>query len=266
MIRISPIPALDSNYFWLIQPDQHSRTAYVVDPGDAGPVRARLQQEGLDLAAILVTHHHRDHISGIPELVAEFNIPVYGRPSERTPQITDPVQPGDSLQLETVKGTMKFEILDVGGHTLDHIAYFFAGDALQPPSLFCGDALFAGGCGRRFEGSEEMMWQSLERLRSLPDETLIYCAHEYTLDNLRFAVAVEPDNLELQQRLQQVEQLRHQGSCTLPSAIGIEKRTNPFLRCHLRQLRTAAENLSGQTCPTPAQVFGTLRRLKDDWR
>lgn len=262
MIRISPIPALETNYFWLIQPDQHQRTAYIVDPGDARPVKERLVQEGLELAAILVTHHHRDHISGIAELKAEFGIPVYGRPSERIPHITHAIQPGDSLQLEKIG----FDILDVAGHTLDHIAFFFTGNALQPPSLFCGDALFAGGCGRRFEGSEDVMWQSLERLAALPDETLVYCAHEYTLDNLRFAVAMEPDNLELQQRLQEVEQLRQHGAITLPSAIGIEKRTNPFLRCHLPQLRLAAESHSGHSCLTPAQVFGVLRRLKDDWR
>lgn len=262
MIRISPIPALENNYFWLIQPDQHSRDAFIVDPGDATPVMDALSLEGLNLKAILVTHHHRDHISGIAALKEKFDVPVYGRQSDRIPQITHPLLPGDSLQLDN----MTFQILDVAGHTLDHIAYFFAGDALQPPSLFCGDALFAGGCGRRFEGTEEVMWQSLERMANLPDETLIYCAHEYTLNNLRFAVAMEPDNLELQLRLQEVEELRHQGVCTLPSSIGIEKRTNPFLRCHLPQLRHAAESHSGKICPTSAQVFGTLRQLKDDWR
>ena len=267
MIRISPIPALEDNYFWLIQPDKHSRNAFIVDPGDATPVIDALSLEGLDLQAILVTHHHSDHISGIAEVKEKFNVPVYGRQSIRIPQITHPLLPGDSLQLDTLHHkTMTFQVLDVAGHTLDHIAYFFAGDALQPPSLFCGDALFAGGCGRRFEGTEEVMWQSLERMANLPDETLIYCAHEYTLSNLRFAVAMEPDNIELQLRLQEVEKLRHQEVCTLPSSIGIEKRTNPFLRCHLPQLRKVVESLSGETCATPARVFGTLRRLKDDWR
>lgn len=261
MIRISPIPALESNYFWLIQPDQHSRDAFIVDPGDAEPVLDHLNRAGLELKAILVTHHHRDHISGIAALQSQFHIPVYGRQSERIPQVTHPLVAGQAIQL----GKMRFEVLDVSGHTLDHIAYFFPGDALQPPSLFCGDALFGGGCGRRFEGSEEVMWASLERLACLPDETLVFCAHEYTLDNLRFAVEIEPGNGELQQRLQQVEQLRKQNLPSLPSAIGIEKRTNPFLRCHLPGLQEAVINRSGESCQTPAQVFGALRRLKDNW-
>ena len=261
MIRINPIPALESNYFWLIQPDQHERDAFIVDPGDATPVLEYMRREGLELKAILVTHHHRDHISGIAELKAQFHIPVYGRQSERIPQVTHPLVPGQAIQLDK----MRFEVMDVSGHTLDHIAYFFPGDALQPPSLFCGDALFAGGCGRRFEGSAETMWESLERLARLPDETLVFCAHEYTVDNLGFAADIEPDNRELIARLEQVKQLRHRNMPTLPSAIGIEKRTNPFLRCHLPQVQKAVENLTGETCQTPAQVFGALRRLKDNW-
>lgn len=261
MISINPIPALDSNYFWVIQPDAQSPQAFIVDPGAAAPVADYLAQHSLHLAGILITHHHRDHVGGLVELTRNRDIPVYGPVSSRIAGITQPLLAGDLVTL----GRIQLQVIAVPGHTLDHIAYWWAGDDSQPPSLFCGDALFAGGCGKRYEGSAETMWQSLERLAALPDTTRIYCAHEYTFNNLRFALSLEPDNAALQERFSHIrEKLKHQ-AITLPSQMGEEKRTNPFLRCHLPALRSVAENYLGHPCATAAEVFGILRQMKDEW-
>lgn len=261
MLTITPIPALDSNYFWVAQPNPNTPTVYVVDPGDAAPVIDYLKSHQLALAAILVTHRHRDHTQGIDGLLEYARVPVYGPASELIPQVTHKLGNGDLLQLDGVA----FKIISVPGHTWEHIAYFCMADDTRPPLLFCGDALFAGGCGRRFDGTAEIMWDSLQKLAALPDETQIYCAHEYTQANLEFALAVEPHNKQLLDRFEHVKQIRAQGHITLPSTILLEKRTNPFLRCQQDGIKVFIEKRSQRPMGTPAEVFGALRLLKDTW-
>ncbi len=262
MLTITPIAALDSNYFWVIQPSQDSRAVYVVDPGDAAPVVDYLTRNQLSLAAILITHRHRDHTQGIAGLLERWSVPVYGPDAELIPQVTHRLGDGDLLKLEGIE----FSVIGVPGHTWEHIAYFAHPIANgEAPLLFCGDALFAGGCGRRFDGTAEIMWDSLQKLAALPDDTQIFCAHEYTLANLTFAIAVEPDNQALCERLKYVQQLRAQGQITLPSNMLEEKRTNPFLRCQLTSIKIFAETNTGQDLSTPANVFGALRLIKDTW-
>ena len=261
MLTITPIPALDSNYFWVIQPNPTRQNVYVVDPGDATPVINYLSSHQLTLGAILVTHRHRDHTEGIAGLLEYSSVPVYGPDSELIPLVTHTLGDGDLLQLDGVA----FRIIGVPGHTWEHIAYFCTATDKRPPLLFCGDALFAGGCGRRFDGTAEIMWDSLQKLASLPDETEIYCAHEYTQANLEFALAVEPGNKVLADRVENVRQIRGQGGITLPSTILLEKRTNPFLRCQHHGVKIFTENKTRQLLDNPAAVFGALRLIKDTW-
>lgn len=261
MLTITPIPTLDSNYFWVIRPSLYTQAVYVVDPGDATPVIDHLTRNQLTVAAILITHRHRDHTQGIAGLLERWPVPVYGPDSELIPLVTHKLGDGNLLKLEGVD----FRIIGVPGHTREHIAYFAPADERSSPLLFCGDALFAGGCGRRFDGTAEVMWDSLLKLAALPDDTQIYCAHEYTQANLEFAVAVEPNNLELCTRFEQVTHLRTQGGITLPSTILLEKRTNPFLRCQQPGIKIFIENRTGQTALNSAEVFGALRLIKDNW-
>lgn len=262
MLTITPIAALDSNYFWVILPSPDTRAVYVVDPGDAAPVVDYLNRNQLTLAAILITHRHRDHTQGIAALLERWPVPVYGPDAELIPLITHKLGDGDLLSLTGID----FSVIGVPGHTWEHIAYFAHPTAnLASPLLFCGDALFAGGCGKRFDGTAEIMWESLQKLAALPDDTQIYCAHEYTLANLTFAIAVEPDNQALCERLEHVQHLRAQGHITLPSSMLEEKRTNPFLRCQLTSIKIFAETISGQALTAPANVFGALRLIKDTW-
>lgn len=262
MLTITPIPALDSNYFWVIQPGPDTRAVYVVDPGDATPVIDYLTRNQFTLAAILITHRHRDHTQGIAGLLKHCSVPVYGPDSNLIPLVSHPLGDGNLLQLDGIT----FQIIGVPGHTWEHIAYFaLLADELSPPLLFCGDALFAGGCGRRFDGTAEIMWNSLQKLAALPDDTKIYCAHEYTLANLIFAAAVEPNNEALCDRLEQVKRIRARGEITLPSTVLLEKRTNPFLRCQLSGIKIFAERKTRQTLKTSGEVFGALRLIKDTW-
>lgn len=262
MVTITPIPALDSNYFWVIRPSPDTRAVYVVDPGDATPVIDYLTRNQLTLAAILITHRHRDHTEGIAGLLEHWPVPVYGPESDLIQQVSHPLGDGDLLQLDGIT----LQIIGVPGHTWEHIAYFAPpADDISAPLLFCGDALFAGGCGRRFDGTAEIMWNSLLKLAALPDDTKVYCAHEYTLANLTFAVAVEPDNKALCERLEQVKHTRAGGGITLPSTILLEKRTNPFLRCQLPGIKIFTENRTRHTLETADEVFGALRLIKDNW-
>ena len=255
--QIHTIPAFSDNYLWLVE-ESASRKALVVDPGDAVPVLAALERLGLELAAILVTHHHPDHIVGIDALVAHCGCEVIGRASPRVPQVSRPVVDGDNPR---VLG-LTFEVIDVPGHTIDHIAYV-SRDIGPHPALFCGDTLFAGGCGRLFEGSAEQMYHSLERLAALPPDTRVYCAHEYTLANLRFASLVEPGNPDLARRLADVIERRDHLQPTVPSTVADELATNPFLRCHLPSLRDAAARHAGSAPADPVETFAVVRRWKD---
>ncbi|GAB3275946.1 hydroxyacylglutathione hydrolase [Parahaliea aestuarii] len=253
MLSILPIPAFNDNYIWLLE---HAGEAVVVDPGEAGPVRRTLQERGLRLAGILITHHHFDHVGGLPELLAIHDVPVWGPHNPAIEAISERLGANDRV---TVLGH-DFEVLEVPGHTLDHIAYFHAGDQ---PLLFCGDTLFAGGCGRLFEGSPAMMHQSLQSLAALPPETLVYCAHEYTLANLAFARAVEPDNHDLAKRETHCRNLRERSEPTVPTSIGQELATNPFMRCNTAALRDALSQQGRLEGASGAEVFATVRAWKD---
>lgn len=237
--------------------------AIVVDPGDAQPVFDALAHHKLQLAAILVTHHHPDHTGGVAALHAATGAKVWGPARERIPEPFTPLVQGDIAQALG----LRFEVIDVPGHTAGHIAYFLPASAAQAPVLFCGDTLFSGGCGRLFEGTPTQMLASLDALAALPGDTRVCCAHEYTLANLKFARAVEPGNDELTHYNARCESLRAQGQPTLPSQLAIERRINPFLRSReatvLRAVRAHAE-LSADAAE--AEVFAALRQWKNDFR
>lgn len=233
--------------------------AVIVDPGDAGPVLACLEREELLLAGILNTHHHGDHVGGNVELLRRFDVPVYGPARESIPGRTHPLRDGGSVRLDALGITLA--VLDVPGHTAGHIAY--VGEAAGVPVAFVGDTLFAGGCGRLFEGSPADMLASLAKLAALPAPTKIYCAHEYTLANLRFALAVEPGNAALAAR-QAVEQgKRDRGEPTVPSTLDLELATNPFLRVAIPEVAAAARVRADRALESPVDVFAVLREWKN---
>ncbi|MHA7841552.1 MAG: hydroxyacylglutathione hydrolase [Gammaproteobacteria bacterium] len=252
--RVIPIPAFKDNYIWLII-NTENHTAIAVDPGDATPVLQYLDEHQLTLEALLITHHHWDHSNGISQLIKKWPIPVYGPHKENIAGVTHPLKEGDSLHFPSLH--THFDILDIPGHTAGHIAYY------GPLGLFCGDTLFAAGCGRLFEGTAEQMATSLDKLAALPDTTAIYCGHEYTENNLHFAQLVEPNNQAIQMRLKAIQQLRQQQQPTLPSTIALEKSTNPFIRKEKKSVKAAAEAFSGQKLFSSAAVFGIIRAWKD---
>ncbi|OGI46346.1 MAG: hydroxyacylglutathione hydrolase [Candidatus Muproteobacteria bacterium RBG_16_65_34] len=256
MTPVLHVPAFEDNYIWLIRgaPGQVA----IVDPGDAGPVLDFLARERLTPAAILCTHHHGDHVGGVQDLLRRHAIPVYGPARERIPGLTHPLAEGDRVRLPEL--ALEFAVLDVPGHTHGHIAYYGAG------MLFCGDTLFSAGCGRLFEGTAEEMYRSLTKLAALPPDTLVYCAHEYTAANLRFAIAVEPDNAEIRAYQREISERRARGEPSLPSTIGRERRINPFLRAAEASVRRAAERHGGRRLAENVNVFAELRRWKDDFR
>ncbi|QJE02539.1 hydroxyacylglutathione hydrolase [Massilia forsythiae] len=222
-LAVLTVPAFKDNYLWLIHDGAH---AAVVDPGDADPILEALAAHGLTLTAILLTHHHADHIGGVPRLLEHADVPVFGPRNDGIDAVTQPLGEGERI---TVPGIgLDLRVLDVPGHTLGHIAY--VRDEPGAAWLFCGDTLFGAGCGRLFEGTPAQMADSLAKLAALPDDTLVYCAHEYTLSNLRFAQQVEPGNRALQMRIVADNQARGTNLPTIPSTIAIEKATNPFLR------------------------------------
>ncbi len=256
MIQIDALPAFTDNYLWLLQ-DTASKRCAVVDPGDAAPVRTWLERNPQwQLSDILVTHHHNDHVGGVAELKQLTGATVYGPAHESIPARDVALEDNATLQ---VLG-LDFQVFAVPGHTLGHIAYYHAGSA---PLLFSGDTLFAGGCGRLFEGTPAQMHQSLQRLARLPAATAVFCAHEYTLSNLRFARAVEPGNPDLAQRFADVTRLREENRITLPSSIGLELLTNPFLRVDEASVKEKADERTGHVNPSPAATFAALRAWKD---
>ncbi|MEN4920664.1 hydroxyacylglutathione hydrolase [Achromobacter spanius] len=257
---VLPLPAFSDNYIWAIVRDGQ---AAVVDPGEAGPVLRFLEQQGLRLRAILLTHHHGDHVGGVPELSRIEGITVYGPAHERLPRCDVPLSEGDRVTLPELD--LDLAVLDVPGHTAGHIAYVGRAAGLEPV-LFCGDTLFAGGCGRLFEGTPAQMHDSLGKFSVLPADTKVFCAHEYTLANLRWALAVEPANRSLQEWNLRAQQLRADGIPTLPSTIGQERATNPFLRTQQPDVVQAAANRAGRSQHTPVEVFASLREWKNDFK
>lgn len=258
MLEVSPVRAFSDNYLWLIRAPRDGRRAVVVDPGDARPIEAALEQQGLALGAILVTHHHPDHVGGVQALAARHGVEVYGPARERMPCEVQPLDDGDIASLADLG--LEFRVMAVPGHTLGHVAYHGHG------ALFCGDTLFSAGCGRLFEGTPAQMLGSLDRIAALPDDTQVYCAHEYTLANLRFAAAVEPGNADVLATLEAVRELRARDGITLPTTLGRERRINPFLRCREPAVRAAAEARAGTPLPGPADVFAVIRAWKDGFR
>lgn len=255
MLKIFPIPALKDNYIWVMS---QGDAAVAVDPGEAGPVRRALASDGLRLRAILVTHHHWDHVNGIEELCALYGVPVYGPTAEAIPGRTHALAEGDEIDLPGLD--TGFRILEVPGHTLGAIAYY--GDGV----LLSGDTLFTAGCGRLFEGTAVQMTCSLARLAALPPATRLYCGHEYTLSNLAFARTVEPGNDAIAERIVQAREVRAHGLATVPAALETELRTNPFLRCEVESVRQAAEARVGRALSQRVDVFAALRGWKDNFR
>tara|TARA_R110000868_G_scaffold8205_3_gene42632 strand:+ start:219736 stop:220500 length:765 start_codon:yes stop_codon:yes gene_type:complete len=254
MTDIIPIPALSDNYIWLLRKGQH---ATVVDPGEAQPVVDYLDTNGLELNNILITHHHADHTAGVAKLKQIYGCHVYG-PNNPTLAMIDTAV-SESSRVDLPELDLHFDVLEIPAHTLDHIAYANA------EMVFCGDTLFAAGCGRVFEGTHEQMLNALNKLSQLPDTTKIYCGHEYTLSNLAFAQTVEPNNSDIQARIIGVQQLRDSNQPSLPSHIGIEKLTNPFLRSEVPELMQYAQQQTDQSLDTALDVFTIIRQCKDNF-
>lgn len=256
-MNLLPLPAFTDNYIWMLH---NGRDALVVDPGDAQPVMDALQRHALTLQSILVTHHHADHTGGVNALRDATGARVYGPARESIPEPLTRLVEGDvvhSLGLD-------FRVLDVPGHTAGHIA-FVAEPAGEAPLLFCGDTLFSAGCGRLFEGTAAQMLHALEKLAALPANTRVCCTHEYTLSNLRFAVAVEPGNSDLRDYQAHCQQLRAQGLPTLPSSMALEARINPFLRSHLASIADPVRAHDPHGTQT-AGVFAALREWKNTFQ
>lgn len=256
-MNLLALPAFDDNYIWMLH-DGH--VAVVVDPGDEAPVLDALRAHSLRLAAILVTHHHADHVGGVPALRQATQATVYGPAGEAIPEPCVPLAGGDRLD---VLGR-RFDVVDVPGHTAGHIAYVEQGAAAEP-LLFCGDTLFSAGCGRLFEGTPAQMHASLQKLAALPPDSRVCCTHEYTLSNLRFAAAVEPDNAAIARHTAHCQALRAAGRPTLPSRMALELEINPFLRCTEPAVVQAAR-AHGAAGAGAVEVFAALRRWKDGFR
>ena len=251
-ITVTALPAFADNYIWLLLTG--GRHCAVVDPGDAGPVLEELKRSGLELDSILLTHHHADHIGGVPRLVAETGASVFGPHDSRIPGQTRSLAEGEVLELPALG--LSFDVLEVPGHTSSHIAFHGHG------CLFCGDTLFSVGCGRLFEGTPEQMQDSLDKIAALPPETRVFCAHEYTLSNCDFARAVEPDNEDLAQRASEAEAARAAGRITVPSELGEELKVNPFLRSREAAVVEAARKRDPAAEPG-ASTLAAIRAWKD---
>lgn len=260
-LTVFPVPAFQDNYLWVVHDDKN---AMVVDPGDAAPVLAYLDSHGLTLRAILVTHKHADHIGGVDALLKRFDVPVHGPAHEAIACVDHPHNGGETVHIDSP--AMTLQVLDVPGHTSGHIAYFLGAGAAGSPRLFCGDTLFSCGCGRLFEGTPAQMLASLDAIAALPPATLVHCAHEYTLSNIRFALAVDPDNKALNAWSQEATALRAAGRPTLPTTLAQERVTNPFLRSDASAVIASAEAHAGQASLSREAVFTTVRGWKDTFR
>ena len=255
MLQVIGVSAFSDNYIWLITNEARRHVA-IVDPGDAEPVIAELEARDMSPCAILITHHHSDHVGGISKLLTKYpDIPVYGPATENIPHITTRLTGDDSVELTELSLTL--QVMDIPGHTAGHIAYY--GDN----SLFCGDTLFGNGCGRVFDGSMEALHQSLQKIAALPPETLVYCAHEYTIENIGFAKWVEDDNQDLEARQEECWQLLDDGRATVPFTLENEFKSNPFLRTHIPEVIAKAEEIAGRELQTSTEVFAALRIWKD---
>lgn len=278
-IEINAIKAFNDNYIWAIEGNDNNLA--LVDPGDAAVCITYIKENNLILSDILITHHHKDHVGGIAELIAfaetqQWNVTVYGPKHENIKQLDVTLVQDDIVNL--AKLCCQFNVIDLPGHTMGHIAYFSSIGSISSSSsensestaderniLFCGDTLFSGGCGRLFEGTPAQMLASLNKLAKLPSDTFVYCAHEYTQANLAFALTVEPSNTDLQNYSKKVNELRSNNESTIPTQIGTEKLINPFLRSHQQTIKLAAQAHSGEIQVTDVDVFTTIRRWKDNF-
>lgn len=254
MLTVFPIPAFQDNYIWVLHNSQH---AVLIDPGDAAPCLDYLETHDLLLTAILITHHHSDHTGGIHSLSRHYQTRIICPSNENIPGCTEKVINQDHVDIPELN--LHFQVISTPGHTLGHVAYYGSN------RLFCGDTLFACGCGRLFEGTPAMMHMSLQRLAHLPDPTEVYCAHEYTLSNIRFAKSVDSDNQDLIQREAAESAKLRQGNPTLPTTMALEKATNPFLRCHEIALGQAAERYLKRPPADAVETFAALREMKNQF-
>jgi hydroxyacylglutathione hydrolase len=252
MMAIHAVGAFKDNYIWIVEDGRH---AVAVDPGDARPVHDFLAKTGLTLSAVLATHHHADHVGGLPELAQRYKCPTFGPAREVAAHLDRRLTEGESFEVPGIG--IDLTVLDIPGHTAGHIALYNA------DMLFCGDTLFACGCGRLFEGTPAQMVDSLGKLARLPAATRVFCGHEYTLANIKFAQAVEPANAKLAERAQRDAAKRGQGEPTLPSTIGEELATNPFLRCTEGAVVASAEKHAGRKLPGQVEVFAEIREWKN---
>ncbi len=261
MAHIITVPAFSDNYIWLLC-DEKKEQGVIVDPGEAKPVIEALKKDNIQPVAILITHFHHDHVGGISELLAMYpDLLVYGPASEKIPHITHPLKGGEKLTIDEIR--VDFQVMNVHGHTAGHIAYYTYDEGSNKGKLFCGDTLFAGGCGRVFNGTMEELHDSLHKISQLPEDTLIYCAHEYTLDNLGFAKWVESDNADLLAREEADRELIDNDQSTVPSLLSLELKTNPFMRTHLPHVAERVAEATGKVLNNSTEVFEAMRIWKD---